>query len=298
MDQLHQLVESGAVEEDRWERIRVAVERGDIPSAVADSRATLSCGMTGDPYIHTDEPSGKMFHMPDGNTAAAANKSKLHHEVRGPSRTVDMVHAPEHNSLLSTGKFAEAGYATLFLPDETWLKAIKGGNFASWPHLTEEAVRKNFLESDAQGHMKGTKTKQDVGSTKPKREPDTHTLQDGTELTLPLKKHSDIYISIEEAKETMYTDQTGAIPVQSRRGNRGCKPKKQILDNEASEEYKQVIREQGIEYELVPKGQHRQNIAEWAIQTYKSHAIGVLSGLPPSFPLSMWEELPPRLICK
>ena len=45
-------------------------------------------------------------------------------------------------------------------------------------------------------------------------------LQDGSELTLPLKKHSDIYISIEDAKETMYTDQTGAFPVQSRRGNR------------------------------------------------------------------------------
>ncbi|KAL7523352.1 hypothetical protein ACHAWF_000485, partial [Thalassiosira exigua] len=71
----------------------------------------------------------------------------------------------------------------------------------------------------------------------------------------------------------------------------GIKPKKHILDNEASEEYKQVIKEQGVEYELVPKGQHRRNIAERAIQTYKSHAIGVLSGLPPSFPLSMWDEL-------
>ncbi|KAL7544564.1 hypothetical protein ACHAWF_007942 [Thalassiosira exigua] len=41
----------------------------------------------------------------------------------------------------------------------TWLKAIKGGNFASWPLLTEEAVRKHFPESDEtkQGHMKGIK---------------------------------------------------------------------------------------------------------------------------------------------
>ncbi|KAL7518347.1 hypothetical protein ACHAWF_000186, partial [Thalassiosira exigua] len=177
--------------------------------------------------------------------------------------------------------------------------------------------------------MKGIK--QGIRSTKVKKEPETHMLQDGTELTLPLKKHSDTYISIEDAKETMYTDQTGAFPVQSRRGNRyvmilceidgniiiseamknrtsgeivraylvlmerlkaaGLKPKKHILDNEVSEEYKQVIREQGVEYELVPKGQHRRNIAERAIQTYKAHAIGVLSGLPPSFPLSMWDEL-------
>ena len=31
-----------------------------------------------------------------------------------------------------------------FLTKPTWLKAIKGGNYASWPHLTGEAVRKHF----------------------------------------------------------------------------------------------------------------------------------------------------------
>ncbi|KAL7516095.1 hypothetical protein ACHAWF_000024, partial [Thalassiosira exigua] len=172
-------------------------------------------------------------------------------------------------------------------------------------------------------------------STKQKKEQVTVKLEDGQELTLPTRKHNDIYVSVEEAKETIYTDQTGAFPARSRKGNRyimvlceidnniiisepmrnrtsgemvrayralikrlknaGIKPKKQVLDNEASEEYKQAIKEEGLEYELVPKGQHRRNIAEKAIQTYKSHAIGVCSGLPQSFPLHQWDELLPQI---
>ena len=133
----------------------------------------------------------------------------------------------------------------------------------------------------------------------------------------------------------MYTDQTGAFPVQSKRGSRyimllceidndiimseamknrtstemvsaykkmmkrlkaaGLKPKKHVLDNEASEDYKQAIKEEGVEYKLVPKGQHRQNVAERAIQMWKSHAIGVLSGLPATFPLQAWDELLPQI---
>jgi len=39
-------------------------------------------------------------------------------------------------------------------------------------------------------------------------------------VTIPLKKHHDIYVRVEDAKETIYTDQTGAFPVRSRGGNR------------------------------------------------------------------------------
>ncbi len=95
----------------------------------------------------------------------------------------------------------------------TWLKAIRGGNYATWPHLSEEAVRKHFLESDEteQGHMR--QVKQGVRSTKMKREVETHVLADGSRITIPLRKHNDIYVRVEEARETMYTDQTGAFPV-------------------------------------------------------------------------------------
>ena len=36
-----------------------------------------------------------------------------------------------------------------------WLKAIKGGNYATWTNLTAEAVKQHFPESNEtnQGHM-------------------------------------------------------------------------------------------------------------------------------------------------
>ena len=144
---------------------------------------------------------------------------------------------------------------------------------------------------------------------------------------MPLTKHNDVFLTVHDAKETIYTDQTGAFPTRSRKGNRyimvlceidsniiireamknrtegemirayrllmerlsaaGITPKNHVLDNEASAEFKREIKNHDMTYELVPKGMHRRNIAEKAIQTWKSHAIGVFSGFPASFPLFM-----------
>jgi hypothetical protein len=45
-------------------------------------------------------------------------------------------------------------------------------------------------------------------------------IQDAKEVTVPAKKHNDGYVAIDNAKETMYTNQTGAFPVRSRNGSR------------------------------------------------------------------------------
>ena len=50
-------------------------------------------------------------------------------------------------------------------------------------------------------------------------------------------------------------------------------PIRQILDNEVSEAYKEEIRNTGMIYELVPPDDHRRNIAERAIQTWKNHFV-------------------------
>ena len=71
--------------------------------------------------------------------------------------------------------------------------------------------------------------------------------------------------------------------------------KKHILDNEISAEFKEEIENQRCDYELVPKGMHRRNIAEWAIQTWKAHAIGVFSGLPEKCPLGLWCQMLPQI---
>jgi hypothetical protein len=67
--------------------------------------------------------------------------------------------------------------------------------------------------------------------------------------------------------------------------------KKHTLDNEASDALKQYIRQQQIQFELVPPGNHRHNQAERAIQNFKAHFIAILAGVDDKFPLSLWCHL-------
>ena len=214
----------------------------------------------------------------------------------------------------------------------TWIKAIKKGNYVGWPVLTEQNVNKYFPESTetVKGHM--NHQRQGVRSTKRKPQ-DPEDIDTKSEVG---KKERDIYtkvIDLWDQKETIYTDQTGNLPVQSRSGNRfimvmvaidsnailvtpvkdhtdqqlrnayltllkrvknaGVQVKKHILDNECSENMKEVIKQE-CELELVPPGCHRRNIAEVGIKIFKNHFISILSGTDPSFPLSLWDKLLPQ----
>ena len=133
----------------------------------------------------------------------------------------------------------------------------------------------------------------------------------------------------------MYTHQTETFPMQSRKGNRyimilweidhsttiskpicsrtpeesiktyhtlmrqlkrrGGAPKKHILDNECSQELRDVIITNEVEYEVMPKDQHRQPIAERAIQIWRFHGIGVFGGFPTAAPLLLWDGEPPQI---
>ena len=108
-------------------------------------------------------------------------------------------------------------------------------------------------------------------------------MDNGEKITIPLQKHQDIYVAINDAKETMYTEKTGAFSVTSKKGNKyimilceidnnfimseamrsrssgkivrayqilmqrlkaaGIWPNKHVLDNECSTEFKQDIKE-------------------------------------------------------
>jgi hypothetical protein len=59
--------------------------------------------------------------------------------------------------------------------------------------------------------------KHGIWSTRVKKPVETRMLDDGTVITLPLKKQNGIFASIHNAKETMYTNQTGAFPMRSRK---------------------------------------------------------------------------------
>ena len=74
----------------------------------------------------------------------------------------------------------------------------------------------------------------------------------------------------------------------------GITPKRQVLDNETSMEYRQEIIATGMTYQLVPPDEHRRNIAEKTIQTWKDHFISVCRGVYAHFPMHLWCRLTPQ----
>jgi hypothetical protein len=133
----------------------------------------------------------------------------------------------------------------------------------------------------------------------------------------------------------MYSDQTGKFPAVSSEGNKfvmvlhdvnsnsswaepmknqiggelilacnrvftrmrqqGINPKHQILNNQASESYKDAIRASGMTYQLVPPDNHRRNMAKKAIQTFKDHfteySAGALQPCPSIFGANSYLKL-------
>ena len=74
----------------------------------------------------------------------------------------------------------------------------------------------------------------------------------------------------------------------------GIVPLHQILDNETSQTYKDEICNTGMAYQLVPPDDHRRNIAERAIQTWKNHFLRIISGSAATFPLHFWCQSIPQ----
>ena len=191
-------------------------------------------------------------------------------------------------------------------------------------------VSKYFPESEEtqQGHMKNQR--QGVRSTKVKVK--DANLEELPTTTMP--KKNDILISTYNTQETMYTDQTGKFPFISSRGNKyimvlyhvdsnsiwaepmknrtegemilaranalermhavGIKPIHQVFDK-ASKEYQQAITESGMTFQKVPPDDHRRNVAERAIQTWKDHFISAFSGTASDFPTHLWCQLLPQM---
>jgi hypothetical protein len=58
--------------------------------------------------------SKKIFQLPDGTRTAASTICELAHNVRQPAKEVHIVPTIKTNSLLSTAKFATAGYINVF----------------------------------------------------------------------------------------------------------------------------------------------------------------------------------------
>ncbi len=151
-----------------------------------------------------------------------------------------------------------------------------------------------------------------------------------------IPKAKEVYIKVHNATETMHSNQTGRFPATLSKGNQyvmvlvevdgnfigaepmknrsegamikayqtlwtrltasgTVKPKTHILDNEASAEFKREI-QKNCTFQLVPPDNHRRNLAERAIQTFKNHFKSVLAGVDDSFPMRLWNRLLPQTI--
>ncbi len=73
------------------------------------------------------------------------------------------------------------------------------------------------------------------------------------------------------------------------------KPMTHLLDNKASAAYKAEIKK-NCTIQLVPPDNHRRNLGERAIQTFKNHFKVVLAGLDDNFPMRLWDRLLPQRI--
>ncbi len=116
---------------------------------------------------------------------------------------------------------AAAGYPV----KATWLKAIRNGNFSTWPLINIKNVAKHFPESDETqfGHMRGQR--QGVCSTRPAQTPqlipDSEPTPDPTaDATTPLNVAHNVLIRTVDLHDTLYTDQTGCFPSVSSLGNK------------------------------------------------------------------------------
>jgi hypothetical protein len=106
-----------------------------------------------------------------------------------------------------------------FPPKETFLAAVRAGNYATWPSLTTTLILKHFPDSDKmqKGHMKGQR--KGVGSTKGSA-PVTIKVEPGTANPPSpiIKKHYDIFVVLYKLLGTVHMDQTGPFPITSQQG--------------------------------------------------------------------------------
>ena len=100
----------------------------------------IQCRKNWGPFIQTDEPSKKIFLLADRHPTAGSNVANLHHNVRKPACIVDMVPELADNSLLSWGKFADAGYVSICNRSEVNVYNKRTVKIT----VSEEAVLKGF----------------------------------------------------------------------------------------------------------------------------------------------------------
>ena len=238
---------------------------------------------------------------------------------------------PQSLSTLIHYLHACAGYPT----KATWIQAINRGYYIGWPGLTASRVQKYLGKSEetTMGHMR--LVKQGVRSTS-KGEKDNTTSKGERPTSHTIGRQRHVSVCAVPLTGVIGTDQTGRFPTTSARGHKylfilfdvdtdyiyatpiksrkaselvrafeeaydcltecGFEPLLHKIDHETSRELVQAIKERRLQYQVMPPRNHRQNPAERAIQTFKSHFISILNGVDANFPSDQWDLLIPQTV--
>ncbi len=90
------------------------MEKGTIPSMLVDSGCTSGVGTLNDPCRRTGRASKKKFVLPGGEIVNATEIAEYPFKVRVLAQELHITPSITKNSLLSTSKFADANYITIF----------------------------------------------------------------------------------------------------------------------------------------------------------------------------------------
>ena len=98
---------------------------------------------------------------------------------------------------------------------ETWIRAVRAGNYTTRPGLSVKSIQKycpDDAEETLKGHMRGQRQRFHSKKERREKEPnDNKTLK---------QKQNDIYTTVIDLKEEIHIDQTGKFPHLSSKGNR------------------------------------------------------------------------------
>ena len=119
-------------------RIKQGVLNGSITSAAWETACTSNAGKLGGPFIPTALQSTKVFALAYGHPTPATTVAILKHNLWDSARTVHIVPVLAHQSLLSGGQFADAGYISICDGDEVNIYDKKTANIT----VSEKAVFK------------------------------------------------------------------------------------------------------------------------------------------------------------
>ena len=230
-------------------------------------------------------------------------------------------------------------------PKSTLIAAANEGYLRGCPGFTAAAIRR-FIGVEVAtecGHMRqiqqgtrSTTTKSNRGRpSKTAREEEIQAAAEDAMSTPAQEPRNEkthiVFMTTVEKEGLVASDQTGAFPQISNRGNRymcifyiydcnhikgvpiksrkkeellraykevykyceerGYKPKLHKLDNETSRDVESFIRSEQAQFQYTPPDMHRTNPAERAIQTWKSCMKSCMASLPPNFPMAYWCRL-------